>query len=467
MTATWGIDGLAEAASLMTESEIELRARLESLQSALASSQAERERLEGSIVRLGALAGQLDPLEVARGITEAARELTGATLAMFVPAELIGISQAVIACDPSEVPVVPQPANVPLLAGALWRVTPLNIDDAAVWDAGFESDDEAGYGRSANARAFRSWVGAPARARYGDVLGVLYLAHDRPGAFDKRHEELAQGLASHLGASLDNLSIFQERARVARALQQTLLPPALPEVPGLEIAARYRPAKAMAQVGGDFYDLFEVRPGVWGFLLGDVTGVGPEAAALTGIARYAVRALAAQTGSPSQLLSQLNKTLVQFDLQEKFCTALYAELRSNGPNIQLDIGNGGHPYPLVMRADGSVEQVSAHGTLLGVVQDINVQQHRLVLAPGDVFVAYTDGIVEARNPSGEVFGMEGLAGVLPLSAGGHAASVARRIELAVLEHQAGGAPDDMAIVVLQSSHSAAPVKGKLRARRRR
>jgi serine phosphatase RsbU (regulator of sigma subunit) len=125
-------------------------------------------------------------------------------------------------------------------------------------------------------------------------LGVLFLAHDEPYAFGKREEELAQGLAAHLGASLDNLALFQERSNVAGALQQTLLPPTQPEIPGLEIATRYGPAKSVALVGGDFYDMFEVRPGVWGLLLGDITGVGPEAAALTGVARYAARALGSQ-----------------------------------------------------------------------------------------------------------------------------------------------------------------------------
>jgi serine phosphatase RsbU (regulator of sigma subunit) len=438
---------------------------LRAAEEALARAEAERDRLEAAVVRLGGLAGNLDPSEVCRGITETARELTGARLAMFVPAEALGMAEAFVSCEAGEVAAFPEPSRVPLLAGALWRVSPLSVDDAAMWDAAHWEAEQASYGRLANGSALRCWLGAPSRSRYGDVLGVLFLAHDRPAAFGKREEELAQGLASHLGATLDNLSIFQERARVARALQQTLLPPVLPEVPGLEIGARYRPAREMDQVGGDFYDLFEVRAGVWGLLLGDVTGVGPEAAALTGIARYAVRALASQARSPGQLLSQLNRTLLQFDLQEKFCTALYAELRSKGGAVQLDIGNGGHPYPLVMRADGKVEQVTAHGTLLGVVEEINVEEHRLVLSPGDMMVAYTDGVIEARNPSGEAFAIEGLELVLPDCAGGHAASVARRIELAVSEHQAGGAPDDVAIIVLQCTSRPAQKAGLGRWRR--
>jgi serine phosphatase RsbU (regulator of sigma subunit) len=154
--------------------------------------------------------------------------------------------------------------------------------------------------------------------------------------------------------------------------------------------------------------MFEVRPGVWGLLLGDITGVGPEAAALTGVARYAARALASQECSPARLLTQLNDTLVHFDLHEKFCTAIYAELQLNGDVTQVKISNAGHPYPFVIRADGQVAEVEAQGTLLGLLADITLEERELTLSPGDVMVCYTDGIIEARSPSGELFGTEGL-----------------------------------------------------------
>jgi serine phosphatase RsbU (regulator of sigma subunit) len=422
-----------------------LHARMKAAELALARLAAERDRLEAVLLRLGDLVAQGDAEDVARGVTEAARDLTAAPLAMFVPAELPAFSEPVLACEPGALREAPEPAKVPLLAGALWRVTPMRVDDAARWDA-----DQLSYGRLRDGRCFRSWIGAPVRARHGNALGVLFLAHHRPHAFTKREEDLAQGLAAHLGASLDNISLSQENARVAGALQQTLLPPVLPEVPGLDVAARYRPARAISDVGGDFYDMFELRPGVWGLVVGDVSGVGPEAAAVTGIARYAVRALAPQGSSPAQLLSQLNDTLVRLGLQERFCTALYAELRSGDDGTRMKIANGGHPYPLVMRSDGSIEELAVTGTLLGAVPELSLEEREVRLAPGDVMVAYTDGIVEARNPGGDFFGTGGLAKVLSGSAGSRAAPVALRIELAVLEHQAGGAPDDMAIVVLRA-----------------
>jgi serine phosphatase RsbU (regulator of sigma subunit) len=412
---------------------------------AVARLEAERDRLESIVVRLGALAAEVDAEGLVQGVTEAARELTGATLAMFVPTELAALSQPTIVCEPGALEELPEPSRVPLLAGALWRVSPVRLDDALQVDAG-----NSGYGRFSDGKPFRSWVAAPVRARYGDALGALFIAHHCPQAFGKREEEMAQGLAAHLGTSLDNLAVFQERSGVARALQQTLLPPELPEIPGVDAAARYRPAKSMAPVGGDFYDIFEVRPGVWNLIVGDVSGVGPEAAALTGIARYAVRALASQEASPAKILSQLNDTLVRFGLQDRFCTIFYAELRLDGDVVRLKMANGGHPYPYLLHADGEVEELDVQGTLLGLLNDVALEEREVELAPGDSLVGYTDGVTEARDPSGAFFGPDGLADVLAGCAGRPASWVAQKIELAVLEYQAGVTPDDVAIVVLQA-----------------
>ena len=422
----------------------DIAARLALAELAISNLKAERDRLETMVVRLGALASQLAAESLVQGVTEAARDLTGAQLAMFVPAERAVLTEPTIVCDPDVLGVTPDPGRVPLLAGALWRITPVRLDDADEWEAG-----NAGYGQLSDGSVFRSWVGAPVRARYGDALGGLYLAHHRPNAFGNREEELAQSLAAHLGASLDNLTVFQERSHVAQALQQTLLPPVLPDVQGLDVAVRYRPAKSTSLVGGDFYDMFEARSGVWGLMIGDVTGVGPEAAALTGIARYAARALAAQEHSPARLLTQLNETLVGFGLQDRFCTVLYAELHPGPDVLKIKIANGGHPYPYILRSDGQVEEIPISGTLLGLLSDVAFEELELVLGPGDVLVAYTDGVTEARNPTGAFFGTDGLVRTLPGCVGRPAAWVAHRIELAVTEHQAGVTPDDIAIVVLQ------------------
>jgi serine phosphatase RsbU (regulator of sigma subunit) len=434
--------GQPQSGALPAQDDVAARLALAEL--AISDLKAERDRLEMLVVRLGELAAHLDAESLVQGVTEAARDLTGAQLAMFVPAEPAVLTEPTIVCDPGLLSVTPEPARVPLLAGAVWRITPVRVDDADEWE-----DGNPGYGRLSDGSVFRSWVGAPVRARYGDALGGLYLAHHRAHAFGKREQDLAQSLAAHLGASLDNLTVFQERSRVAQALQQTLLPPVLPQVEGLDVAVRYRPAKSTSLVGGDFYDMFEARSDVWGLMIGDVTGVGPEAAALTGIARYAARALAAQEHSPARLLTQLNETLVGFGLQDRFCTVLYAELHPGPDVLKVKISNGGHPYPYILRSDGRVEEIAITGTLLGLLSDVSFQELELVLGPGDMLVAYTDGVTEARNPAGAFFGTDGLVGTLPGCAGRPAAWVAHRIELAVTEHQAGVPPDDIAILVVQ------------------
>jgi len=215
--------------------------------------------------------------------------------------------------------------------------------------------------------------------------------------------------------------------------------------------------------------MFEARSDVWGLMIGDVTGVGPEAAALTGIARYAARALAAQEHSPARLLTQLNETLVGFGLQDRFCTVLYAELHPGPDVLTIKIANGGHPYPYILRSDGHVEEIAIRGTLLGLLSDVTFEELELVLGPGDVLVAYTDGVTEARNPTGAFFGTDGLVRVLPGCMGRPAAWVAHRIELAVTEHQSGVTPDDIAIVVVQGlpDRPAEQVRATRHARRHR
>ena len=300
------------------------------------------------VVRLGALAAQLDAESLVQGVTEAARDLTGAQLAMFVPAERAVLTEPTIVCDPDVLSVTPDPARVPLLAGALWRITPVRLDDADEWEPG-----NAGYGRLSDGSVFRSWVGAPVRARYGDALGGLYLAHHRPNAFGTREEELAQSLAAHLGASLDNLTVFQERSRVAQALQQTLLPPVLPEVAGPGRCSPVPPSKVN----------FLGRRGLLRHVRGALGRVGLDDRRRDGgrarsrgsngdrCAMQRARSPHRSTRRP-RLLTQLNETLVGFGLQDRFCTVLYAELHPGPDVLKVKIANGGHPYPYILRSDG-------------------------------------------------------------------------------------------------------------------
>jgi serine phosphatase RsbU (regulator of sigma subunit) len=427
----------------------DLVARLEMSRRAVEQLEAERQRLEGLLLRLPSLLAELDPDRLAEGVAEAARQLVGARFALFLPASrdratltFAGIARE----DFAEVPAV---GRAPVLAGVLWAEHAVRIDDVATWAQGEEAARV--YGVLADGRLVRSWLAVPVLGRRGNVLAALYLGHHRAHAFTPRHEELTEGLAHQLGVALEHASLFSERTRVATALQETLLPPLLPEIPGADMAARYRATGAGNLVGGDFYDIFEVMPGTWGMILGDVAGFGPEAAALTGVARYTVRAIAGAVQGPADVLAELNDAVLRQASSDRFLTAIFAAVEPQSDHLRVTLAVGGHPPPLVLRDDETVEWVEgSHGVLLGVFPDPILVNQQLELRPGDAVVLYTDGVIEARNEEGEEFGLERLAELLATCGGRSAEGIARRIERSVLDHRGERTEDDVAIVVLRA-----------------
>jgi serine phosphatase RsbU (regulator of sigma subunit) len=434
--------------------------RLEISRRAIEQLEVERDRLEALLLRLPSLLAQLDPEKLTTGVVEAARELTGARFGLFLPSgsdrgtvSFVGIARE----DFAQPPAV---GRAPVLAGALVTGQTLRVDDVAIWAQGEEAAKS--YGIFADGRLVRSWLAAPVRGRDDAVLGVVYFGHHRSHAFDARDERLVAGLCSQLGSALEHGALFAERSRVATALSESLLPPLLPTIPGLDAAARYRPSGGTHSgaepggrgnvVGGDFYDLFEVGDGRFGFVLGDVSGVGPEAAALTGVARYTVRAVAAPEERPCTVLTRLNEALLRL-ASERFLTAVYATLEPTVDGaVPVVVCSGGHPPGLVLRDDESIECLNRHtGTLLGVFPSVDLSDQRVVLQPGDALVFVTDGVLEARDDDGQQFGQERLEALLATCAGRSAAGIARRIERSVLDHRGERADDDMAIVVLRAA----------------
>jgi sigma-B regulation protein RsbU (phosphoserine phosphatase) len=237
-------------------------------------------------------------------------------------------------------------------------------------------------------------------------------------------------------------------ASLARTLQASLLPPHLPEILGLEVAARYRPAEDGVEVMGDFYDLFDVGDDGWGVVIGDVCGKGPEAAALTAVARYTVRAAAMRTRRPTDVLSRLNDAVLHHDAVERFCTAAYARVVPDGDRVEVSLACGGHPLPLVLRADGSVEPVGRPGMLLGLFEDLDLVDENIVLEQGDALVFFTDGATEAKR-GGMMLGEERLRALVRACAGLRAEEIAGRLEDALLAFQNGVPQDDLALVVLR------------------
>ena len=282
----------------------------------------------------------------------------------------------------------------------------------------------------------------------GRRLGTItFLLTESARHYEHAHLSVAEELARRAAVAVDNSRLYRERSYIARTLQESLLPPELPDVPGAEIAARFHAAGEATEVGGDFYDMFDTSHG-WGIVMGDVCGKGADAAAVTALARYTLRTLGVQESSPSEVLRKLNDALLRQRTDRRFCTVAYASLNVNGGgSAEVCLASGGHPLPYVLRADGTVEAVGRPGTLLGVLPDVRLTDTAVRLAQNDLIVLYTDGVTEARGAEGMLG--ERLAAVLRECAGLDAASVAARIESAALEIQEGNPRDDIAILVVR------------------
>jgi serine phosphatase RsbU (regulator of sigma subunit) len=422
---------------------------------AIEQLEAERDVLERLLLRLPALLAELDPERLSVGLVEAARELTGARFGLFLDAGSERATVSFVGLTRDDFASVPAVGRAPVLAGALLTGESLRVDDVGIWAKGEEA--ARNYGVLADGRLVRSWLAAPVPGRGDTVLGVVYLGHHRAHAFDARHERLVAGLCSQLGGALEHCALFAERSRVASALSESLLPPLLPTIPGLDAAARYRPSGADAPgrgnlVGGDFYDLFEIAEGLFGLLLGDVSGVGPEAAALTGMARYTVRAVAEPEEAPCAVLTRLNEALLRLG-SDRFLTAVFATLEPKADGVvPVVLCSGGHPPAFLLRDDESVEVLDrAGGMLLGVFPTIELTDDEIVLHPGDALVLVTDGVLEARNADGSEFGYDRLKDLLATCSGRSAEGIARRIERSVLDYREDRADDDLAIVVLRAA----------------
>jgi sigma-B regulation protein RsbU (phosphoserine phosphatase) len=233
---------------------------------------------------------------------------------------------------------------------------------------------------------------------------------------------------------------------LAQTLQQTLIPPALPDVPGLDVAAAYRPAGDGTKVGGDFYDIFEIGAGDWVVAIGDVCGKGVEAAVVTALARYTLRAAAVRFPLPSMALDTLNEVLLRQDT-DRFCTAALLRLRANDDGAwTATVSVGGHPLPLLSRGGEAPVTVGRPGSLLGVLPDPEFHDTVVRLAPGDAVVLFTDGVTEGR--SGRAFYGERRLEAVIAGHAGSAAGLVDGIAGDVLRYQSDHPTDDVAVVAV-------------------
>ncbi|KAA0922257.1 SpoIIE family protein phosphatase [Streptomyces apricus] len=281
------------------------------------------------------------------------------------------------------------------------------------------------------------------------VIGMLTLGKPTDEHFRQEILELAEDLSRRAALALDNARLYSERTAISQSLQRSLLPPELPHIEGVEVEVIYRAAGEGNEVGGDFYDLFPIRDGAYGFAIGDVCGTGPEAAAVTGLARHALRLLAREGYGGPAVLDRLNSAILDEGARSRFLTLLYGELwpQEDGSAL-LKVVCAGHPLPLRLRQDGTVEPAAEPQPLLGVMDDLELYEQEVTLDPGDVLLCVTDGVTERREGT-RMLGDDGLADVLTTCTGLTAGAVAARIMRAVERFASDAPSDDMAILAMR------------------
>lgn len=262
--------------------------------------------------------------------------------------------------------------------------------------------------------------------------------------------ELAAELGRRAGSASDKARLHDELKESTRVLQQSLLPPSLPTVPGVRLSAHHRSGTSGSDISGDYYDVFRSAPGRWWVALGDVCGKGPAAAALSSAVRHLLHALAHDTDDPAVVLRRLNDVLLGEEWDGRFTTLsllTFVDDPGTGP-LTLRVASGGHPAPLVRDAEGSVRAVSCPGTLVGAVPELAVATVPVVLGPGETLVLYTDGVTEARDPCGIELGEATLTMLLAARHGRPVEDLAGELAFEVLKLVDGELRDDLALLTL-------------------
>jgi PAS domain S-box-containing protein len=295
---------------------------------------------------------------------------------------------------------------------------------------------------------FRSAALVP--LRIGErTLGALTLVNaESRREIDRADIDLAEQIAARAAVAIENARVYSERSTIAHTLQQSLLPEELPEVPGYELAAVYMPAVEGTEVGGDFYDVWEAG-GSWMVVIGDVTGKGVEAAALTSLVRHTLRATSEFVSSPAELLSRLDLILKK-QRRRSMCTALCLRLEPDRVTLAI----GGHPLPFHMDESGT-RQIGEYGLLLGAFEDVGWQDIVLELAPESTLVIYTDGVTDAVGDAGERYGPKRLQAALDRCRELSASGVIESLAAALGQFQVGEHADDTAVLALRRIPQAA------------
>ncbi|MFF6836804.1 GAF domain-containing SpoIIE family protein phosphatase [Streptomyces sp. NPDC012438] len=294
-----------------------------------------------------------------------------------------------------------------------------------------------------------SWLAVPLR-RPESVVGAMVLIQSPPAhtLFTERDVPFARELARRATQTLVQARYLAVQSEVAHYLQQSLLPPDLPHMPGVEIAACYHPGDQGTLVGGDFYDIVPTTPTSWALTIGDVCGKGPTAAALTGLVRHTARAAGRWNSEPRAVLQAVNDAIIAGSSAHIFCTAAHADLETSTSPMRLRLVLGGHPHPLLRRADGTVVRIGTAGTFLGVLADPPLHTTETDLYPGDLLLFFTDGVTEHRSGT-SMFSEEGVRDLLASLPRSSAAETVAALEEKVIAYGAKTPEDDIAMLAIR------------------
>ncbi|HEY8581595.1 MAG TPA: SpoIIE family protein phosphatase [Capillimicrobium sp.] len=310
---------------------------------------------------------------------------------------------------------------------------------------------DAAHLEGIEALRLRSVMIVPMCAAGGGVLGAITFASTSARRYSTADLRVAEELGRRAGVAIENARLYEERARVAHTLQSALLPPTMPEIEGWEIATSYRPAGAVNEVGGDFFDAVRVRGG-WAVMIGDVAGKGARAAALTALARHTLHTALELTGDARAAVAHLNRRLERRAELSLATAAVVTVLDADGVwDGEVEVVAAGHPLPLVVRPAGAVQPAGEPRQLLGAFPagENTWARGRVTVRAGDVVVLYTDGVLDAVGEDGERFGEARLLAVLGDARGDSAEDVVRAVEHALESFACGSRGDDVALVALR------------------
>jgi serine phosphatase RsbU (regulator of sigma subunit) len=352
-----------------------------------------------------AATSSLEHADVVQVVTDAATAMTGAQFGAFFYNVIGERGESYALYTISGVPreafsKFPMPRNTEIFGPTFNGEGVVRLDDVTA---------DPRYGRLAPHHGMpkghlpvRSYLAVPVKLSDGEVIGGLFFGHEDVGVFGDNAERLAVGIAAYAAIALENGRLYdaarresREKEAVAAALERPLQPPELPEIPGVELAAVFRPFGGTGQLGGDFYDVFPLGRERWVLALGDVAGKGPEAAAITGLVRHTLWGAAQFAADPASVAAAVNANLFR-QSSERFATLVVAVLTPGPDAVTVDAVWAGHPPALLVGREGD-RIVHADGVPIGMFSELRLGPVRLVLQPGEMLLVYTDGLLERQG----------------------------------------------------------------------